>query len=69
MSKEVQPTKPDYIGQGATRARYNNPSVATFWRWQADPKVGFPKPILIGSRKYWRVSDLEAFEQRQQKAG
>lgn len=61
--------EPEYLPARATRKRYGDPSETTFWRWQVDPKIGFPKPILIGSRKFFRLADLKAFEQRQQKAG
>ena len=36
----------------------------TIWRYERDPKLGFPKPLRIKRRKYWRVRDLEAFEAR-----
>ena len=62
--------EPEYLPARATRRRYNDPSESTFWRWQRDPAVGFPQPILIGSRKFFRLADLKEFERRQQqKAG
>jgi predicted DNA-binding transcriptional regulator AlpA len=37
----------------------------TIFRWLADPKLGFPQPIRINGRRYWRLADLQAFEVRQ----
>jgi predicted DNA-binding transcriptional regulator AlpA len=32
------------------------------WRWERDPEVNFPAPLMIRKRLYWRQSDLEAWE-------
>jgi predicted DNA-binding transcriptional regulator AlpA len=34
----------------------------TVWRWLRDPYLGFPQPIYLGKRRYWRLADLEAWE-------
>ena len=34
-------------------------------RWDADPELDFPKPIIIRGRKYRDLDALEAFEERQ----
>jgi hypothetical protein len=36
----------------------------TLGRWVKDESVGFPKPIVVHRRRYWRVSELAAFERR-----
>jgi hypothetical protein len=36
----------------------------TLDRWIADPSLGFPAPVRIRGRRYWRVGELAAFEQR-----
>ena len=46
------------------RRRIGGVSEMTIWRYERDPKLGFPKPIRIKRRKYWRVRDVEAFEAR-----
>jgi predicted DNA-binding transcriptional regulator AlpA len=35
-------------------------SQMTFWRWQRDPKVGFPAPVKLGKngRNYWWLPDV-----------
>jgi predicted DNA-binding transcriptional regulator AlpA len=47
-----------------TRKRYGV-SDMTLWRWENDADLGFPKPIRINGRRYWRIADLQAFEARQ----
>lgn len=34
----------------------------TLDRWLADPRLGFPKPIYINRRRYWRVGDIVRWE-------
>jgi len=34
------------------------------WRWSKDPELGFPKPLKIQGRCFYRLSDLEEFERR-----
>ncbi len=41
------------------RQRYKI-SDMTLGRWVADR--GFPRPMRIGRRTYWRLADIEAFE-------
>jgi predicted DNA-binding transcriptional regulator AlpA len=40
--------------------------VGSVYRWTMDPKLRFPSPIRIRSRKYFREEDLDAFDKRQQ---
>jgi hypothetical protein len=34
----------------------------TLWRWQRNPELNFPLPIVINGRKYWALDELEAWE-------
>ena len=49
---------------GMVRARYNV-SDMSIWRWQHDNRLGFPKPLRIHKRRFWRLSDLRAWEASQ----
>jgi len=49
-------------------ARYQISHV-TRWRWQRDPKLGFPQPLKINRLNYWRLSDLEKWEAEQAERG
>ncbi|WP_267359858.1 MULTISPECIES: hypothetical protein [unclassified Methylobacterium] len=54
----------DLLPSNVTRSRYGV-SDMTIFRWLADPKLGFPQPIRINGRRYWRLAELQAFEARQ----
>jgi predicted DNA-binding transcriptional regulator AlpA len=34
----------------------------TLHRWVADRELGFPRPVIVKKRQYWRPRDLENFE-------
>jgi hypothetical protein len=42
-------------------ARYDV-SVRTIVRWEADPAVQFPRPVVINRRKYYYISALIPWE-------
>jgi hypothetical protein len=33
----------------------------TIWRWRNNPKMNFPKPIVINGRNYWQVGKFRRF--------
>jgi predicted DNA-binding transcriptional regulator AlpA len=45
----------DYFGRGSR----------TVERWQRDPELNFPQPIVIRKRKYWRRGEIREWELRQ----
>ncbi|WP_210245946.1 DNA-binding protein [Methylobacterium sp. WL19] len=64
MPLPIQKTPDELLPATPTRMRYGV-SDMTLWRWENDPALGFPKPIRINGRRYWRIADLQAFEARQ----
>lgn len=64
MPLAVPKSSDDLLPANAARSRYGV-SDMTIFRWLADPKLGFPQPIRINGRRYWRLADLQAFEARQ----
>jgi predicted DNA-binding transcriptional regulator AlpA len=50
-----------YLPASQVRARYGVSEVS-IWRWLQNEALGFPAPIRIGTRRYWRRTDLEAWE-------
>ena len=52
-----------YIIAAKLRARFGNISDMTLWRWLHDPALNFPQPIWINGRRYWRESEILAWEQ------
>jgi predicted DNA-binding transcriptional regulator AlpA len=51
-----------YLAAKQVRARYGNVSDMALWRWLRDERLAFPQPIVINSRRYWRLSDLAQWE-------
>ncbi len=37
-------------------------TIRTIERWLADEKLGFPKPIVINKRRFFRASELQQFD-------
>jgi len=50
-----------YLPAGAVRARYGV-SDMSIWRWLRHEALGFPAPIRINHRRFWKLADLEAWE-------
>jgi len=48
-------------------ARYRV-SDRTIDRWVADPRLGFPQPLIVNNRRYWEESEIVAFDARQREA-
>lgn len=44
------------------RTRYGNVSDMALWRWLRDERLAFPQPMVINSRRYWKLSDLAQWE-------
>ena len=45
-------------------ARRYSKSGRTIMRWDSDPHLGFPAPVVIRGRKYRRESELIAWERQ-----
>jgi predicted DNA-binding transcriptional regulator AlpA len=41
----------------------------TLDRWLADPKLEFPRPVVINTKRYFRVADLRAWELKRAAGG
>jgi len=50
-----------YLPAGQVRARYGV-SDMSLWRWLRDEALGFPRPIRINRRRFWKLDDLESWE-------
>ncbi|RWC53850.1 MAG: transcriptional regulator [Mesorhizobium sp.] len=44
------------------RQRFGDISDMSLWRWINDQKVAFPQPIYINTVRYWKLSELVAWE-------
>jgi len=38
----------------------------TLWRWLNDRAMGFPEPVYIQKRRYWREAELGAWIEAQE---
>ena len=57
----MQVSKRSYLSSAAVRTRYGV-SDMTIWRWLHDQKLGFPAPLRINGRRYWNLTQLDAWE-------
>ena len=46
------------------RKRYGDVSDMTIYRWLKAVDLDFPKPIYINGRRYWRLGNLQKWEQK-----
>jgi hypothetical protein len=53
------------INSSSTRKMFGGPDrpidPSTLGRWINNPALGFPPPIYINGRRYWRLSVLQQF--------
>jgi predicted DNA-binding transcriptional regulator AlpA len=50
-----------YLPAALVRARYGV-SDMSLWRWLRDDALGFPHPIRINKKRFWKLTDLESWE-------
>lgn len=53
----------DLIQAAEVRRIFGGISDMSLWRWLADPALDFPKPIKIARRRFWRSSEIAAWQQ------
>ena len=51
-----------YLNAAQVRTRYGGVSDMALWRWLQDEDLGFPRPFRINRRRFWKASDLTAWE-------
>ena len=60
--------EPKYLTAKQVRFRFGGISTMSLWRWSKDQKLGFPRPLIINRRRFFRLDEIEAFEGRTEKA-
>lgn len=60
--------KPNLLPATAAREYVGGISAMTEWRFEKDPDLDWPVPVRINRRKFYRVSELDAFLTRHQEA-
>ncbi|HEX9868802.1 MAG TPA: transcriptional regulator [Candidatus Tectomicrobia bacterium] len=48
------------------REQLGGVSEVTLWRFQRDPNLGFPTPVRINGRLYFRVDEIDAWIESRQ---
>ena len=56
------PTDDPLVTSAQARRINGGISAMTLWRWMQDPAIGFPAPIKIRGRNYWRLSWIAQFQ-------
>lgn len=54
----------EFLTAPQVRQRFGGISDMTLWRWMHDDRVGFPEPVVINRRRFFRLNEIEAFEGR-----
>lgn len=49
------------ISKATVRALFDGVSDMTIWRWQNDPDLGFPQPVYVQRRCFWRRQEIIDF--------
>jgi predicted DNA-binding transcriptional regulator AlpA len=44
------------------KARFGNISDMSLWRWSRNPALGFPVPVIINGRKFYREDEIQAWK-------
>ena len=57
----MQDDQTTFLPSAAVRARYGV-SDMSLWRWLRNEATGFPKPFRVGKRRFWKLAELEAWE-------
>jgi predicted DNA-binding transcriptional regulator AlpA len=65
---EVREAGEVFLTARRVRCRYGNASNMWLWRRERDERSGFPKPIRINGRRFWRLNDLVAWERSLEEA-
>ena len=60
--RELPAEATTYLNAAQVRSRYGGVSDMALWRWLQDEDLGFPKPFRINRRRFWKASDLTAWE-------
>ena len=58
-----------FLSTRQVRTRYGNVSEQSLWRWLRHETMGFPKPIYLSGRRYWKLQDLTAWERTRAASG
>lgn len=64
LSRADHGRRQEFLTGPQVQARYQRSHV-TLWRWIRDHEMRFPQPLKINRLNYWRLADLERWENAQ----
>ena len=53
----------DLLNSREIRRMFGGVCEMTIWRWTHSEQIGFPKPVQIGRRNYWRRGDIRRWRE------
>lgn len=60
--KRSKPVPTEYVTASEVRRIFGDISHTSLHRWLKDEEKGFPKPVYIGNRRYFKVEEIESFK-------
>ena len=60
--KTIQEDDENLLTTSHVRAHYGGISAMGLWRWLRDENLGFPAPIIIKRRRFWKKGQIRAFD-------
>jgi predicted DNA-binding transcriptional regulator AlpA len=67
MNQITEKPNDKFLAASGVWSRYDVTSM-TLHRWLADAELDFPRPFYLGRFRFWRISELEAWEAKQPRA-
>lgn len=58
-----------YLTKEKVCKRYGGVNGVTIKRWTEDPELGFPQPMVVGRRWYFKLKELEEWEAKRRNDG
>lgn len=55
---DTNPKIEKLIPASRVKEMFGGISDMTLWRWLNEAEIGFPQPIRINGRRYWRIQEL-----------
>lgn len=49
--------------------RYGGVNSVTIKRWSRDPELEFPQPLIVGRRWYFKLKEIEEWEEKRRAMG
>ena len=62
--KRAKTMHTQYVTAKVVREMFGGISHMSLHRWLTDTKKDFPKPSYIGSRRYFKLEEVEAFKRK-----